>query len=250
MSNETDLEFFTRLERERESDSRAIIMRYLKAKSGQLTDEEIDLQHKVMMRAKQNVLTHIVEQDYKHKIFEGKAHDLPVDLPIQSAIDNQLNLYCDKSKVVFLTINPAPGVTFDRLKEVVKVITERTFIKEYFYVYEIRKSPDEGLHVHMVYRYDCRPFDMEKSIKKACVGIVGDIKNHHQLNIKYLKPELTNDKIQYMLGDKKKSKMAGVDSTRSWRLANGVQPYYESEPSLSCRATNIPKIELLKECNV
>lgn len=195
-------------------------------------------------KSKSNVLTKILEHGYKDKLFnDGLPDDGSLDKELQELVETQLDLYCVKSNIVFLTINPRPGVTFNELNTLVQKFHKKKFVKEYFGVYEIRKGPDEGLHYHIVFRYDCRPFDMTKAVKKQFMSVVGDMNNYHQVNIKYLKSELINDKINYMLGNKTKKKQSGVNDTKFWREKNNIPHYHESNPPLPCRVTKLPLIE-------
>jgi len=160
----------------------------------------------------------------------------------RETLDYQNELFTTKSKYVFMTINPKPGITFSVLKKLIEKFVSKTFITQYYYVYEIRKAPDSGLHCHVLFHYTCRPADMKKS-SQTLFNHVGDVKNPCCLNIKYIVEELIPQKISYMGGTKTVKKMAGVKATIEWREKNNILSYYESNPPLTCRVTTNTPIQ-------
>lgn len=144
-----------------------------------------------------------------------------------------------KPPYCFLTVNPRREVSLAELQKKVKKLLNKKTTKEYFLVYEIRKAPDEGLHVHILLRYTSRPSDFRRNTKNTFKDIC-DSNNTHCLNFKFIQENLLKDKVDYMLGDKKDSKKTAVEATIAWRKSQKLKPYEESIPPLPCRDTQIP----------
>lgn len=143
-----------------------------------------------------------------------------------------------KSPFIFVTINPyATTEHVDFVRSVVKFVSKKT-IDSYAYVFEIRESPDKGLHCHALVKYNCKPFDFKRSTQSTFSKIC-DSKNPHVLNFKFINPEDCLSKVDYMLGKKTEKKQKGVKDTIAYRALNNLADIYESSPPLPCRATQL-----------
>lgn len=194
----------------------------------------------------QVLLKHFTEQFYN----DGTMPDEKVNLPeISNAADNVSARYNRKPRNCLVTVNPRQEISLDKLKTAVERLTSKPVVKGYFYVYEVR-SGDTGLHCHMLITYEGRPNNFLRGLKTTFKHIC-DASNSSILNVKYIADDLMPEKIAYMLGQKKKAKLIGVEDTKKYRIANNLEPYYESNPPLSCRvAQSIPKIEYASDENV
>lgn len=155
-------------------------------------------------------------------------------------IEDQYIQNSTKSFYWFVTVSVKPGVTFQEFEKAVKKQISKKIIKTYFYVYETRHLPDEtnklfeGLHCHMLLYSTVRPYDFKKSTKNTFKDLC-TINNPEIMNFKNIPEDLIQDKINYMLGDKKESKQKGVSLTKAFRTRNNIEEYYESTPPFSCR---------------
>jgi len=117
----------------------------------------------------------------------------------------------DPKYAVFITINPQNNSLddFPKLDQCVQKAISKCWITDYAYVYEQRsdnKNEIHGLHTHILLRRNTRPSNLEREIRSTFKGIVGKPDKH--INIKYIKKEWINDKLNYMAGNK-----TGNDST-------------------------------------
>lgn len=166
----------------------------------------------------------------------------------QVMIDNQYHRNSTKSPFYFLTINPRPGVYFGDFTKVVEKVLSKKTITHYAYAYEVRKYEDgipSGIHCHILLEQTLKPHDFKKGVKSTCKHIC-DSNNPNVLNFKNIEPDSILQKLEYLAGDKKDSKLQSVADTILWRNENMpiIQPLYESNPSISCRVTQTqPLIE-------
>lgn len=193
-------------------------------------------------KAEKELITTAIKRQYVSDFCdEGKTpHEYP-SKELNEILLKQSDKLIQKSPFMLLTINPRMGWLLGELKPLVEKFVKKKWIREYFYVYEVRRTPtkeiDPGLHVHILLRYTGRPYDCKKSIKKMFASVC-DTNNPEILNIKYIPETLLPEKIDYLLGRKKDSKHQGVLATVEYRKQNKLKPYYESSPPLTCRATN------------
>lgn len=164
----------------------------------------------------------------------GKVPFHTTNEKINTIIDETYNKYATKPPYWFITINPRPDVMLDEFKKKIEKITKKVTVKEYFYVYEVRKQDHSGLHCHMIVRTTDRPYNFKRGIKNTVKSIC-DVENSCILNFKNIVEDVIRDKIDYMLGQKKNSKMAGVLATVAYRKENLLNDYYESATPFTCR---------------
>lgn len=150
-----------------------------------------------------------------------------------------------KPPYVFLTVSPRPDVDLETFKKAIEKFIQRKMISRYAYVYEVRNCENgvyTGLHAHLMTRYMCRPHDYMRGAKSTFKHVC-DVNNSEILNIKYIPEEVVSEKIDYILGNKKKSKEKGVVFSREYRTANNLIEIYESNPPLSCRVAKPNSLE-------
>lgn len=172
---------------------------------------------------------------------EGKTPTEYQDADVRQAIEKQKTNVLVKSPFVLLTVNPRPTVSLKELQKSMSKFLNKKWLKGYFYVYEVRKADYSGLHCHILYQYNSRPYDMQKSVKTHFAKIC-DANNPNILNIKFIPEDILNDKVAYLLGNKKDKKQPGVIATVQYRTTNNISQYYDSSPLLPCRATAKPPV--------
>lgn len=119
----------------------------------------------------------------------------------------------DPKYAVFITINPEINTLegFEKLHNCVKKAVSKCWITDYCYCYEQRSAnPNDihGLHTHILLRRNTRPSNLEREIRSTFKSIVGKPDKH--INIKYIKKEWINDKLEYMSGLKTGNDANGI----------------------------------------
>lgn len=110
-----------------------------------------------------------------------------------------------QSKIVWLTINPKPQISFSDFKKTVDKFLTRTFVRNVKYVYEQRGETEEtmgkGFHVHILYDKDkcVSPSQMTTYIQNSFKHCVGNLKS---IDIKFYLTAIREEKEQYLLGNK------------------------------------------------
>lgn len=155
-------------------------------------------------------------------------------------MDSEYKRNSTKSPYWLVTISVKPGITFPELAKAVEKQVNKKIIKSYFYVYEVRHLPDEkralfeGLHCHMIIHSHTRPYDFKKTTKNTFKDLC-DINNPEIMNFKNIAEDILPDKISYLLGEKKDSKLKGVELTKAFRVRLDIENFYDSNPKLPCR---------------
>lgn len=164
------------------------------------------------------------------------------DKKLLTMLENQANQLITKPPFVLITINPRPEVTLPELQKVVAKLLKKTTITHFAYTYEVRTG-ESGLHVHILVQYNDKPHHFKRGIKNTTKNIC-DSNNPNILNFKFISEQNLDDKINYLKGEKKTSKLKGVEDSVAYREKYNLLPLYESSPPLPCRATEeIPMIE-------
>lgn len=141
-----------------------------------------------------------------------------------------------KPPFIWFTMNPRFDVPFEKIKKLAESFVKKKAVTKYFYTFEVISEEHRHIHMHIVIEYACRPWDMLRAIKRHFVEVT-NVNNTEILHIDYIREELIEQKINYMLGDKEEDKLPDVVHTREWRILNNLPPYYESSPTFPCRAT-------------
>lgn len=163
-----------------------------------------------------------------------------VDKKRLSLLQRQYEQNSVKSFYWFITVSVRPGVNFDTFKGIVLKQLSKKIIKSYYMVYEVRHEPDEnrdlfeGLHCHMLVYSTVRPYDLKRSTKNTFKEVC-DVNNPEICNFKNVPENCALDKIDYMTGNKRDSKMNGVELSKKFRLRYDIPAYIESNPPLPCR---------------
>lgn len=181
-------------------------------------------------------------QIYNDFVETGAVPYMPKDENRKKLIEKAHDAVSSKPPYMMLTINIRPNETMDKLRKSVEKFVNRKIVAKYFYVYEIRKAPDRGLHCHMLVQYNCKPYEFKRcaksTFKKVC-----DSNNPSVLNFKFVQEDLLPSKIGYLLGDKQDKKKPGVKATIEYRKLNNLEDYYESNPQFPCRVAETNLLE-------
>lgn len=161
---------------------------------------------------------------------EGILPLIPDNPSLKLMLDNQAKAVCTKPPYLFITINPRSDVTLIQLQKHVNKLVSKKTITHYAYVYEVRKK-GEGLHCHLLVMYNDKPHNFKRGVKNTMKNIT-DVNNPQILNFKFCAKEILSQKIEYMLGDKKDSKLSGVEDSVLYRKENKLKEIYHSEPPL------------------
>lgn len=118
----------------------------------------------------------------------------------------------DSKYACFITINPKENklTDFQKLDNCVKKALSKCWVTDYCYCYEQRSNDPHdihGLHTHILLRRNTRPSNLEREIRNTFKGIVGKPDKH--IDIKYIKKEWINDKLEYMSGHKTGTDQSG-----------------------------------------
>ena len=182
-------------------------------------------------------------QFYKTLFVREFVQDFMVDecLPVvpnqQAFVD-----YCEKAKsrnstkppFMMVTVNPYLDTPLDDLVVKVNKFVNRVCVSAFLYAYEVRKEDLSGLHVHILIKYTCKPYDLKRNAKSTFKSIC-NVNDDRILNFKFINPDILPDKIEYLKGTKKESKMDAVAYSIQYRQQNNLDPYYTSPPPLPCR---------------
>jgi len=138
----------------------------------------------------------------------------------------------NKSKYIFLTVNPNSHITFNEFCRVIDKMMSKTWITNYLYVYEQRGEDVEtlgkGFHFHAIIEkpsnksYQHMVRELSSSCNKVC-----DTSNYHFFNLKNITDEEKDRKIQYITGvkaDEAKHLKQSMDII--FRQKNNLLSYY------------------------
>lgn len=129
-----------------------------------------------------------------------------------------------RTPFVWITVNPKPNTSVEDLKLVCDS-TFSTYLSWYVYAFEIRKAPDQGLHVHCLGQiYESRQNGNFSRIKNPFMSFCGNLKH---IDIKYVDSGEIENVYSYLQKSKvAKSKKQGNDATKKWRTDNNIDPLY------------------------
>ena len=184
--------------------------------------------------AKKHFTKVLALKHYSGVFLETQQMPLPTPEVIQASAVKAL---CLKSDICLLTINPRSEILYPGFKKVVEKYLKSKILIHYYQVYEVRKGI-EGLHAHILIKYSCPPYEFQR-YTKAAFSKVCDSTNSAILNFKFIDPELIDDKISYLNGQKKDSKQAGVADTIAFRLTYGIPAFTQSVVAFPCKTTEV-----------
>lgn len=188
---------------------------------------------------------------YANFVEQGTLPEETTDPKHIKLIEDAVNRTMTKPPYFFMTINPQKGTSLEALQIKVEKFTARKIVQRYCYVYEVRREEDvkedQGLHCHMIIKYqNIRPYDFKVAAKNTFKTIC-DSQNPHCLNFKQISENIIEDKVNYMLGNKKDAKLSGVIATVNYRTANELDEIYDSSPPFPCRATQLIELTPLEQ---
>lgn len=200
-----------------------------------ISDEELQqINKKAYMDATLKFLTTAYMREHVRVFAEdGTLPLIPDDPKLLDMLNNQADALAQKPPNILITINPRADVSLRDLVKVVDKLIKKKTITHYAYVYEVRKE-NEGLHCHMLVKYDDKPYNFKRGVKNTCKNIC-DSNNPNILNFKFIPEEHLLQKFKYILGEKKSSKMSGVNYTIEYRKRHNINNIYESNPLFPCR---------------
>lgn len=129
-------------------------------------------------------------------------------------------------KFFWVTVNPKPGILLPVLKASVEKMVSKKWIERYAYVYEISESGHE--HAHALIKGPCEPARARKELSSSCNKICNTT-IPACFKFVVIDEALAREKLDYMLGKKKKKKLKGVELTKTWREDNNLQEIYCNE---------------------
>lgn len=172
---------------------------------------------------------------------DGTLPYTPEDPKLVQMLHNQANSLITKPPYILLTVNPKEEDLPSLMKAVEKFVRKKS-IKHYVYCYEVR-NPEGGLHCHILLEYDDKPYNFKRGAKNTFKNVC-NVNNPHILNFKFIEEEHILSKINYLKGEKKDSKKAGVDATIIYRKEHNLSALYESTPSFPCRGAENEVLEI------
>lgn len=197
---------------------------------------------KILIKAQDGAKQMLFQRACLNEYFQTfqETGDLPIvaNGEVKQIMEAQCKKLSSKPPFCLITINPRSDITLPVLKKTVEKFLKKKTIPQWFQVYEVRKG-ETGLHAHILLRYTPTPFAFKRGAQNTFKNVC-DSKNSSILNFKFIQENILLDKINYMLGEKKDSKLKGVKDTILYRKKHSLPKYEESSPPLTCRATQIP----------
>ncbi len=126
-----------------------------------------------------------------------------------------------QSKIVWLTVNPKPSVSFDDFKKTVQSFLTRTFVHNSAFMFEQRGTSTDtmgnGAHVHILFdkHNNVSPSQITKYTQNSFKNIVGNLK---AIDIRFYSSQLRDEKLEYLKGNKwDADKASKVAIDKKWR---------------------------------
>lgn len=149
------------------------------------------------------------------------------ELAFRAAMDSEKSEKIGKSeKWIWLTINPKPEITLPKFITTIQKLYQKRWIDQYAYVYETTEN--NHFHSHGLIKCFYEPARARKELANTVKDIT-TITNHHCFKFVILDSDKAAQKMNYMLGFKKPSKMSGVEITKKWREEEMLKSIYENE---------------------
>lgn len=129
---------------------------------------------------------------------------------------------------MWITVNANPSVEPEMLLKACKKAFTKSWISHSIWALEQRSEslPYSGYHVHaIVHKGDKPPYDSKRGCKTT-LSHVCEVENGHCLYIRYLDDDQAREKVLYLLGHKRDSKMIKVQMDISMRENLGIPPYF------------------------
>lgn len=149
------------------------------------------------------------------------------ELAFRAAMDSEKSEKTGKpEKWIWITINPKPEVKLPEFVRTISKMYNKSWIDQYAYVYETTEN--NHFHSHGLIKTFYEPARARKELANTVKNIT-TITNHHCFKFVILDQTKAAQKMSYMLGSKKQSKMAGVKLTHQWRKDEMLKEIYENE---------------------
>ncbi|AXH76831.1 MAG: putative replicase [Circoviridae sp.] len=181
----------------------------------------IDLEMKELYKRK---IRQLLEQEYLMDSLGSNLSLIKKSIVANKTSLCKLNATKNNNGYLWITINPAPKVEFEKFKVKITKLVNRAMFTKCEYVYEQRgtslKEAGKGFHCHILATRDMKykPSKCISNIKNTCKTLVGNVNNNNQLNIQIIGDDYANDKREYMSGVKTgegKDQKQIID--KSWR---------------------------------
>lgn len=181
----------------------------------------IDLEMKELYKRK---IRQLLEQEYLMDSLGSNLSLIKKSIVANKTSLSKLNATKNNNGYLWITINPAPKVEFEKFKVKITKLVNRAMFTKCEYVYEQRgtslKEAGKGFHCHILATRDMKykPSKCISNIKNTCKTLVGNVNNNNQLNIQIIGDDFANDKREYMTGVKTgegKDQKQIID--KSWR---------------------------------
>lgn len=154
------------------------------------------------------------------------------EIAFRDAIISEKSEKIGKSEKFFwVTVNPKTDVDLKTLIKCQQKMINKKWIDVYSYVYET--TTNNHIHTHTLIKAQYEPARARKELASSVKDIC-DITNVHCFKFVVLDAEKAAQKLKYMLGEKKDSKLESVELTKKWREDNLLKEIYSSESPLSC----------------
>lgn len=133
-----------------------------------------------------------------------------------------------KEKYFWITINPRKDVSLPDLMQTVQKMYSKKWIDKYAYIFE--NTATGHMHSHGLIKASYEPTrarkELANSVKNICL-----VTNVHCFKFVLIDEKTAREKMDYMLGKKKASKMDDVKLTVDWRSKHNIKQIYISEGS-------------------
>lgn len=151
-------------------------------------------------------------------------------------------------KYLWITVNPIKGTELQRIIRCIQKMYQKKWIDKFAYVYETTEQNHMHSHglIKATYEYKRAYKELSNSVKDIC-----NVSNTHCFKCIAVPEDVAMQKMEYMLGKKKLTKLKGVDITTEWRTKEMLKPIYNSKEPLtllgSSETENLPTHENYEE---
>lgn len=129
----------------------------------------------------------------------------------------------------YVTINPKPGISLEKLHNQVVVLLSQPGIKDPIWCYEIRAKPDQGLHCHILFtkHTNDRNYPQRKVKNLFVPSLCG---NNKHIHIKWItKEELAAVQSYIAKETVSQAKRGANDATLSWRQLRKIPKIFTED---------------------
>lgn len=132
---------------------------------------------------------------------------------------------------IWLTVNPAPQVSFEQFRSKINKCLSKKWITSAMFTLEQRgqqaaQDLGRGFHLHMILPRGKKSKSAAKSEIKNTFKTVCNVDQDSCLNFRLISDTSKEEKLKYLQGLKKPSKLPQVNEDRQWRLQEGLRDFY------------------------